>query len=53
MLEDQLSERVLVGEFPANSTILVDVDPDDPEQITFARIEAPDQPPVEMADSEG
>jgi ATP-dependent Clp protease ATP-binding subunit ClpC len=53
MLEDQLSERVLFGEFSANSTILVDVDPDDPEQITFARIEAPDQPPVEMADSEG
>jgi len=53
MLEDQLSEKVLFGEFSAGTTVLVDVDPDDPEQITFARIEAPDQPPVEMADSEG
>ena len=53
MLEDQLSEKVLFGEFSANTTILVDVDPEDPEQITFSRIEAPDQPPVEMADSEG
>ncbi|MEX1207793.1 MAG: ATP-dependent Clp protease ATP-binding subunit [Acidimicrobiia bacterium] len=53
MLEDQLSEKVLFGEFTANTTILVDVDPEDPEQISFTRIEAPDQPPVEMADSEG
>ena len=53
MLEDQLSEKVLFGEFSAGSTILVDLDPEDPEQITFSPIEAPDQPPVEMADSEG
>jgi ATP-dependent Clp protease ATP-binding subunit ClpC len=53
MLEDQLSEKVLFGEFPAGTTVLVDVDPEDSEQITFSRIEAPDQPPVEMADSEG
>ncbi|OFW65872.1 MAG: NDP-hexose 4-ketoreductase [Actinobacteria bacterium RBG_16_68_21] len=52
MLEDPLSEKVLFGEFPANSTILVDIDPDDPEQVTFAAVETPDQPPLEMAESE-
>ena len=53
MLEDPLSEKVLFGEFSANATILVEVDPDDPEQLVFAAVEAPDQPPVELAESEG
>jgi ATP-dependent Clp protease ATP-binding subunit ClpC len=53
MLEDQLSERVLFGEFPVHATVLVDVDPDEPEQITFKSVETPDQPPVELAESEG
>ena len=53
MLEDQLSEKVLFGEFAANSTILVDLDRDDSEQLSFTAIETPDQPPVELAESEG
>jgi ATP-dependent Clp protease ATP-binding subunit ClpC len=53
MLEDPLSEKVLFGEFPANSTVLVDLDPDDADLLTFAPVETPDQPPLEMAESEG
>ena len=53
MLEDPLSEKVLFGEFTAGSTVLVDIDPEEPEQVTFTAIETPDQPPVEMAESEG
>ena len=53
MLEDPLSEKVLFGEFTANSTVLVDVDPENPGQLTFACVETPAQPPLEMADSEG
>ena len=55
LLEDPLSERVLHKEFPAGSTVLVDVDPDADENasgelLTFTAIETPDQPPVELAD---
>ena len=54
LLEDPLSERVLHKEFPAGSTLLVDVDPDvdadSPDVLTFTAIETPDQPPVELAD---
>ena len=53
MLEDPLSEKVLFGEFSAGSTIVVDVDPEDESSLTFASIETPDQPPVELAESEG
>jgi ATP-dependent Clp protease ATP-binding subunit ClpC len=53
MLEDPLSEKVLFGEFAANSTVLVDIDPDNPEEVTFAAVETPDRPELEMADSEG
>jgi ATP-dependent Clp protease ATP-binding subunit ClpC len=53
MLEDPLSEKVLFNEFPAGTTVLVDVDPEDPERVSFDAVEAPDQPPVEMAESPG
>ena len=52
LLEDPLSERVLQREFPAGSTILVDIDEEDDESLSFVSIETPDQPPVELADNE-
>jgi ATP-dependent Clp protease ATP-binding subunit ClpC len=52
LLEDPLSERVLQREFPAGSTILVDIDEEDDERLSFVSIETPDQPPVELADNE-
>jgi ATP-dependent Clp protease ATP-binding subunit ClpC len=51
MLEDPLSERVLYNEFPAGTTVLVDIDEDDSEQLKFDSIEVPDQAPVALADS--
>jgi len=51
MLEDPLSERVLLGDFKAGITIVVDFDEETGELI-FEEVEAPDQPPVEMAESE-
>ena len=53
MLEDTLAEKMLYNEFAAGSTILVDVDPDDPEVLSFGGVDTPDTPPVELADSEG
>ncbi len=50
LLEDPLSEKVLHKEFAAGSTILVDVDEDDPDALAFTAVETPDQPPVELAD---
>ncbi len=50
MLEDPLSEKVLFKEFPAGATVLVDVDEEEPEQLGFSAVEAPDQPPLEMAE---
>jgi ATP-dependent Clp protease ATP-binding subunit ClpC len=50
-LEDPLSEKVLFGEFPANSTVLVDVD-EDGDDLTFTAVETPTQPPVELAESQ-
>ncbi|MCP3999042.1 MAG: ATP-dependent Clp protease ATP-binding subunit [bacterium] len=50
MLEDPLSEKVLYKEFPAGATVLVDIDEDDPERLSFTSVETPDQPPLEMAD---
>ncbi len=50
LLEDQLSERVLLGEFKAGSTIVVGLD-EEAGELTFEAIEAPDQPIVEMAGS--
>jgi hypothetical protein len=51
MLEDPMSEKVLFREFPAGSTILVEVDEDDPDQLAFEAIETPNKPPVELAES--
>ncbi len=51
MLEDPLSERVLLGDFKAGTTIVVDVD-EEADDLTFEEVEAPDQPPIEMAGSE-
>ncbi len=51
LLEDPLSEKVLLGEFKAGSTVVTDVD-EETEELTFEAVEAPDQPPVEMAESQ-
>ncbi len=53
LLEDQLSEKVLFGEFPANSTVVADVDPDEEDQLSFSSVATPDHPDVELAESEG
>jgi ATP-dependent Clp protease ATP-binding subunit ClpC len=50
LLEDPLSEKVLFHEFPAGSTILVDVD-EEGSGLTFVAVSAPDQPPVELTQS--
>ncbi len=52
LLEDPLSEKVLLGEFKAGSTVVVDVDTEN-EELTFEMIEAPHRPPIEMAGQEG
>jgi len=52
MLEDPLSEKVLFKEFSAGSTILVTVDPDDPEGLAFDPIETPDKPLVDFAENQ-
>jgi ATP-dependent Clp protease ATP-binding subunit ClpC len=51
LLEDPLSEKMLLEGFPAGSTILVGLD-EDSEALTFEAIEAPNTPPMELADSE-
>jgi ATP-dependent Clp protease ATP-binding subunit ClpC len=51
LLEDPLSERVLLGEFKAGTTILVGLDVEN-DELTFEALLAsgtPDQPQVEMA----
>ncbi len=50
LLEDTLSEKVLLGEFDAGSTIVVDLDEENSE-LTFETFASPDVPPVELADS--
>ncbi len=52
LLEDPLSEKVLFKEFSAGSTILVTVDPDDPEGLAFEAIETPDKPLVDFAENQ-
>ncbi|NOY54650.1 MAG: ATP-dependent Clp protease ATP-binding subunit [Actinobacteria bacterium] len=52
LLEDPLSERVLKRDFKAGSTIVVDRT-EGSDVLDFEEIEAPDQPPVELAGSEG
>ena len=51
-LEDPLSEKVLLGDFSAGSTIVVDVD-EEADELSFEMFETPDVPPVDLADSEG
>ncbi|NNC90898.1 MAG: ATP-dependent Clp protease ATP-binding subunit [Acidimicrobiia bacterium] len=53
LLEDALAEKMLYHEFSAGSTILVDVDEEDPELLSFGGVDTPNAPPVELADSEG
>ena len=50
LLEDPLSERVLLSAFTAGTTIIVDFD-EESDELTFEPVEAPDQPPVELADT--
>jgi ATP-dependent Clp protease ATP-binding subunit ClpC len=52
LLEDPLSERVLHRDFPAGSTVLVDIDEEEDGGLSFVSVETPDQPPVELADNE-
>jgi ATP-dependent Clp protease ATP-binding subunit ClpC len=53
LLEDPLSERVLLGEFKAGSTILVSVE-EGADELTFESVEAYPAaiPPVAMAGQE-
>jgi ATP-dependent Clp protease ATP-binding subunit ClpC len=51
LLEDPLSERVLLGEFKAGTTILVSYDGEN-EELTFEGITSPDSPPVQLAGQE-
>ncbi len=51
LLEDPLSERVLLGEFKAGTTILVGHDSEN-DELTFEGISSPDAPTVEMAGQE-
>ena len=52
LLEDPLSEKVLYKEFPAGSTVFVDIDEENEQELTFTALETPDQPPVELADQD-
>ncbi len=53
LLEDPLSERVLLGDFKAGSTILVGID-DEAAELTFESFAAPKSPAtVEMAGQDG
>ena len=51
LLEDPLSERMLLGEFKAGMTILVGLDSEN-DELTFEGISSPNTPPVELADQE-
>ena len=51
-LEDPLSERVLLGDFPPNSTILVGVD-EEAGELTFESFPAKGSAQVEMVGQEG
>jgi ATP-dependent Clp protease ATP-binding subunit ClpC len=50
LLEDSLSERMLLGNYKAGSTVLVGLDEENGE-LTFEAIETPDAPPMEMAEN--
>ncbi len=51
LLEDPLSEKMLLGDYRAGSTILVGLDEEE-DQLTFEAFETPEQPTVELAESE-
>ncbi|HEY7824639.1 MAG TPA: NDP-hexose 4-ketoreductase, partial [Acidimicrobiia bacterium] len=51
LLEDPLSERVLLGEFKAGTTVLASFDSEN-EELTFEGITSPETPPVELAGQE-
>jgi ATP-dependent Clp protease ATP-binding subunit ClpC len=51
LLEDPLSERVLLGEFKAGTTILVGYDGEN-EELSFEGVTSPDTPPVQLAGQE-
>jgi len=51
LLEDPLSERVLLGEFKAGTTIVVGFDPEN-DELTFEGVASPEVPYVEMAGQE-
>jgi ATP-dependent Clp protease ATP-binding subunit ClpC len=51
LLEDPLSERVLLGEFKAGTTILVGLDAEN-EELTFEAFSTPETPSVEMAEQD-
>jgi ATP-dependent Clp protease ATP-binding subunit ClpC len=51
LLEDPLSERVLLGEFKAGITVLVGLD-EEADELTFESFSTPETPPVELAEQE-
>jgi ATP-dependent Clp protease ATP-binding subunit ClpC len=51
LLEDPLSERVLLGEYKAGMTILVGLDSEN-DELTFEGISSSKTPPVELAGQE-
>jgi ATP-dependent Clp protease ATP-binding subunit ClpC len=48
LLEDPLSEKLLLGDFRAGTTILVGLD-EELQELTFEAIAAPETPPIAMA----
>ena len=50
LLEDPLSEELLLGKYKAGSTIVVSLSED--KKLVFENVEAPDEPQVDFADSE-
>jgi len=50
LLEDPLSEELLLGKYKAGSTIVVSLSED--KKLIFENVEAPDEPQVDFADSE-
>jgi ATP-dependent Clp protease ATP-binding subunit ClpC len=51
LLEDPLSEELLMGKYKAGSTIVVSLD-SEKQNLEFEPVEAPDEPPVDFVDSE-
>jgi len=51
LLEDPLSEELLMGKYKAGSTIVVSLNSEE-NSLMFEPVEAPEEPPVDFADSE-